>query len=393
MSKESLISFKCNCDFIFVILYWLCEFGFRLFMYIGWDFFQIAEKDSDNEYLYIFFLNIADLIGAVELVRKFKKKTEYANKHTINPLPKFLILSALFILDLFARSLFYIFHRLFDIDNEEVSQKFLRDMIIIVDVLLRVLSNTYIIEKESAAHKIFPTISLLVIIVLLIIMDLINLFTTENYDISYCFLYIGILLPRSIIFPINDIIAKKLLDKNYIFPLEYMGYRFLYELVLLLIITPILIATSNLHFSSDIFSKNLAIVGPVYTITSSIKSYLLLKVIYKFKAQSVAFLIISESLAVAIYEVIDFFNDTKKKSRTLNIVLYIFEIILIILIGIVTMVHEEIIIIRICELDKNVRAEIEKRRIEDEGLARLTGPIAENDEQDSTNTTKVNNKS
>ena len=172
-----------------------------------------------------------------------------------------------------------------------------------------------------------------------------------------------------------------------------MGYRFLYELVLLLIITPILIATSNLHFSSDIFSKNLAIVGPVYTITSSIKSYLLLKVIYKFKAQSVAFLIISESLAGAIYEVIDFFNDTKKKSRTLNIVLYIFEIILIILIGIVTMVHEEIIIIRICELDKNVRAEIEKRRIEDEGLARLTGPIAENDEQDSTNTTKVNNKS
>ena len=54
------------------------------------------------------------------------------------------------------------------------------------------------------------------------------------------------------------------------------------------------------------------------------------------------------------------------------------------------MVHEEIIIIRICELDKNVRAEIEKRRIEDEELARLTGPIAENDEQDSTNTTKVN---
>ena len=81
-------------------------------------------------------------------------------------------------------------------------------MIIIVDVLLRVLSNTYIIEKESAAHKIIPTIALLVIIVLLIIMDLINLFTTENYDISYCFLYIGILLPRSIIFPINDIIAK-----------------------------------------------------------------------------------------------------------------------------------------------------------------------------------------
>ena len=109
---------------------------------------------------------------------------------------------------------------------------------------------------------------------------------------------------RSFLFPFIDTIAKKLMKEKYILPLNVMKFRDLFEFLYLIIITPILIATSNLHFSSDIFSINLAIAAPIYIISSSIKSFLLLNVIYKFSAQSVSFLIISESLAGSIHEII-----------------------------------------------------------------------------------------
>ena len=48
-------------------------------------------------------------------------------------------------------------------------------------------------------------------------------------------------------------------------------------------------------------------------------------------------------------------------TKTSNIVISIIEMILVILIGVVTMVHEEIIIIKICDLEKNVRCKIIKR--------------------------------
>jgi len=46
-----------------IITYWLFEIGMRLAMYFKWDYFQITKNDYDNEYLYIIFLNISDLIA------------------------------------------------------------------------------------------------------------------------------------------------------------------------------------------------------------------------------------------------------------------------------------------------------------------------------------------
>ena len=49
------ISFNCNKYFGFVVGYWIFELFFRLFLYIKWEYFQITESDSDNEYIYILF--------------------------------------------------------------------------------------------------------------------------------------------------------------------------------------------------------------------------------------------------------------------------------------------------------------------------------------------------
>ena len=84
-NKNSLISFNCKASFGYIIAYWVCELLFRLFMYIEWDYFQIVENDADNEYLYILFLNIADLLSFFELLynlitKKKNKESKYGNK-------------------------------------------------------------------------------------------------------------------------------------------------------------------------------------------------------------------------------------------------------------------------------------------------------------------------
>ena len=151
---------------------------------------------------------------------------------------------------------------------------------------------------------------------------------------------------------------------NYVFPFQYMRYRGSIQFLYLIIMTTILYLTSNLNFSIDIFSRKLAISAPLYIVSCFIKAILLLTVIYKFSSQSVSFLIISESFAGSIKEIIDFFNKDKNKT---SIAISIIEMILVILIGIATMVYEEIIVIRLCGLEKDVEEEISNRASLDHG--------------------------
>ena len=154
-----------------VIAYWICEIVFRLAMYFEWDHFQLTKNDSDNEYLYIIFLSISDILAIFPILyfyikHKIEKKEE-RNNHNINnqnlsmsminqsfnnddqsiedisnptnrgTIKKLLYLAGIFILDLLARSNYFIYHSIFTTDNEEVSQKFAHDFLILVDIIMR----------------------------------------------------------------------------------------------------------------------------------------------------------------------------------------------------------------------------------------------------------------
>ena len=267
--------------------------------------------------------------------------------------------------------LFYVFHKSFDLDNEEVSQKFARDILIIVDILLRIVSNLCLIKGEVYNHKICPIVILLFIFLLLIIMDIIDLMSSERYDIYDCLLFLAVLSPKCLIFPLVDTIAKKMMVDHYVLPTQFMRYRGAYQFFFLIIITPILVSTSNLHFTSEMFSSKLALARTVYISTNRAKYFMILNVIYNFSSQSVSFLIISESLAGTINEIINFFKEKTNMSHKTNIIISIVEIILVFLIGILTMIYDEIIAINKCGLGENVRDRIDKRGIEDKDWANL----------------------
>ena len=368
---NSLITFKWRKDFGYVIGYWVCEISFRLLMYLKWDLFQIAENDADNEYLYVIFLTLADLLSLfVSIYQKIFKKvpneSRYGNVINKKTWKYYLMLFGLAIIDLLSRFAYYIFHKSFDIDNEEVSQKLAHDVLIFIDIEFRFIFYICLINGDIYKHKICSIISIIIIFFLLIMMDIINLNYTGKYDIINSLYFFLVLLMRSILFPLLDTIVRIVLQNYNTVPSQYMRWRGIFELILLLIISPILIATSNLNFSTDIFSTKLAIASPIYIIFCFVKAILLLNVVYYFTPQSVSFLIISESFAGSFHEIINFFNNEEKKAP--SIIISIFEIILVALIGIATLVYEEIIVINRWGLERNVEEAIIERSHDDESL-------------------------
>ena len=143
-----------------------------------------------------------------------------------------------------------------------------------------------------------------------------------------------------------------------VLPFQYMRNRSLFQLIYLGIISSIFFPTSFVNFS-NVIPTRLAITATLYIISCFIKASLILNVIYNFSSQSVSFLIVSESLAGSIKGIIDFFDE--ENNTTTNIVISIIEIILLVLIGITTMIYEEIIVFRFWGLEKDVREEISNR--------------------------------
>ena len=383
MAKCTIISFMMEKKFIYVIAYWVCEIAFRIAKYLKWDNFQLVLNDSDNEYLYIIFLNISDLLSYLVLIyeklrfrckksieneneinsnQENEVKNEYDNKINKDPIQKILWLAFIFIFDLSARFVKFIYHSIFDVDNEDLSEKFEKDFLILLDILMRFILFVifFFVKEDFGKHKIFSISTIFFILFILVIFDGINIFFSKKYDIMNCLYYILFSLPRSIFFPLVDTLSKKLMIEKYILPLPFIRRRGVIEFIYLLIVTPILYFTSYLHISFDVFSNtNFRIIAPLYIIACYFKAFLLTNVIYEYSSEAVAFLIISEPLSGSIFRIIEYFKNSESDIRTM--IFSIVEAVLIIFIGFATMVYEEIIIINKCELEKDVKKKIMER--------------------------------
>ena len=401
----SFISFKIKKKvIIYIIAYWVCEITFRLFCYFNWDYYQLTENNADNEYLYIILGNLSDFLSFFELFyerirqkclrdkeKKEEKifeikaekeegeerlieednrenKLEYENSINENQNEKLFQLLGILILDLLSHFFYYIYHSIFDLKKDDVSQKFTQDVMILINITMRFIFYILIIKRDVYSHHIFAIFSIFLIFLIIIILDTINIFTEEKYNLDDCVYYILILAPRSFIFPFVDTIAWKFMINKYVLPWKYLRLRGIFEFMFLVIITLVLSLFSVLHFSKDTFTtSNFWLISLFYIVLNFVKSASLIKVIYKYSSQAVAFLIISQQLSGSIYTIINFFIEKEKKSLT--IISSIIEIILIFLIGIATMIYEEIIVIHLCDLDQNTKEGINLRGKVDNELA------------------------
>ena len=265
------------------------------------------------------------------------------------------------LLDFINRLAFYAFFQINQgAKHDDISDKAQKDIIIHLDIIVRYLFSIFLLKIKVHRHHKFAFFLILINFLILIPTDVTSL-NNDNprIDKRLTYIYIGFFSVRGILFPLEDVIIKKVFTDDYILPEEIMFFRGLGEFVLIITITPILYFSLYRNFTF-LFGNMTKIILTIilYTLSSFVKAYLLLKVIYFFSSQSVSFLIVSESITSSIAEIINFFKDGYDN---ILIVYLLIEIIVILNTTFGTLVYDEIIVIKKCGMDINVAAEIALR--------------------------------
>ena len=379
----SFLTFNYNKNLNYAIVYWALEITYRLITNLEWEYFQIIKNDAINEYIYLMLLNISDLLAGFlvlyincslkgkhsiddtiihrtkSVIEMIKGKEKTINK-TKSYIQKFILVIVLDYLNRLIVFIFYISNK--TAEHDIIYHKAQKDIIIHLDIIIRYILSIFLLKIKIFKHHKFSFFLILINFLILIPTDAISLhFYTPNKDEKLTYIYIGMYSIRAILYPYEDVIIKKLFKDDYILPEYLMFFRGVGELILILFLTPIfyftLCADDILTFNEDIIKIVLTII--LYTLAAFVKSYLLFKVIYYFSAQSVSFLIISESIACSVAEIIKYFN--QNSFDDINIINLFIEIIVILNTTFGTLVYDEIIIIKKFGMNVNVRTEITLR--------------------------------
>ena len=372
------------------------------------DFLKLANEDSINEYIYLILLIISDLISGffalyIKCTTKRRRSSEskrfepqnnidiiVQRKRKSAPKSSLYWFRIIFIclLDYLCRSGFFIFFKLNPTAKyDNISHKFQTDMINHFDIMARYIFSFFLLNKKLPRHHILAAIVVSIVFIILCVADLISLkYYSPNIDKNLTGKYVFIFLLRAILFPLEDTIIKILFNEDYIIPQNFMFFRGVGELILLIItIIPILYKYGlKIDFKSIFINdlKKIIAISIIYTWSSFIKAHELLNVIYYYSSQSVSFLIISESISYSIVEII-------KSNEKDNIIILVVEIICIIFSTFATLIYDEIIVIKKWGLDKDVATEIVKRaELEINAIGLLS---SDNDDEEEESEGKNNN--
>ena len=372
----SLLSFNYDAHFIYAIIYWILEIIIRILMYTNWEYFQMSDDNVQNEYLYVIISNIGDLLsGFLVLYTKYSTKSKNPETRTLSKtssqieliyedtenyknqkfIRKMIIIG---ILEYISRSLYWMAYAITKAKREEVSHQLQKDLLNTVDIFMRYIFSIFILKVVFHKHRLFSIYLIGGSFIVLLISDFFYVGLNEKFNLVVTLGYVGIIAFRAVSFPLVDTFIRQLFEDNYILPDSLMFIKSLIQVVSVGIITPILYYSFGVQLDIHFGTENIIIII-VYILAHFVKQYFLLKIIYHFSAQSVSFLVISESVSGSITGIIDFFKDEDK--QFFDILFLIIEFLAILLIAFATLTYDEIIIIHKCGLDENTKGGIINR--------------------------------
>ena len=222
-------------------------------------------------------------------------------------------------------------------------------------------------------------------------MSILNIFSIKDDDDNSVFdkiMFILFILPRSILFPLEDVINKILLSDDFLLPHSLMFDRGLIEFVLSLIISLILFLTGTLNIN---YNKNIPLIILIKIINMiiySVKAFCLMKIIYIYTSQYVSFLVVSESVAGTVNFIIT--KLYKKEIHFFNTVLFkiFIEILSLIIVLFGTLMYNEIIVINKWGLYEKTKKYLLLKGEEDLIISSIE---ADNDDEDN-NDEKIKDK-
>ena len=391
----AFVTFYWNKNFIYAIIYWIFEIFIRIFMYLNWSKFEMSNIDNQDEYIFMILLYIADLFSVFlyyyikctlknrnnreneqsdDSSQKYRQYLIYENREDNLSKDYLIKLIIICILNYFSRSLFWIAFTITGAEYEEIYHQLQNDIGNVVDILMRYILSIFMLRQVIYKHKKFSIVLIVIGFALLFPADIYCMYDNKEINRTKTLYYILILNISAFTFPIEETMIKQLFNKYYIIPERLMFHKALLGALILIIITPILYFSFGDKLSLVIDNGYKVLILIVYTFASFFKNYFLLKIIYHFSSQSVSFLIISESVAGSIDEIIDYIRDREDK-EALDIISLIIEILGIILITIATLIYDEIIVIKRFGLDKNVKRLIEERAKNDKDLTKIAETV------------------
>ena len=354
----SIISFTCDKNYIYVLIYYLFEISETLLENFV---FKISNNKDVKENMNLQFMKIILLIFAdlilIPLViytkcsikedklKRTVSKNEIQliyNNPILNKNKKILQYSFLIsILDLLSRSVYFLFFLSLNIIGsriEKLPKKYNMDYILAIDICFRYIFSRIILKTKIYHHHKVSIIICLIGFVLLIGIDC--KFIEFNINIV---IYMLIALLRAILFPLEDTINQILLSKYFLLPHYLMANRGIIEFIIFSLITIILII-----LKIDFFKMNMEFyIFFILLIFYSIKAFCLMSIIYIFNSQYVSFLVISETIGATIVMFI--------KENEIIFATNILEVISLVLVIFGTLMYNEIIIINLFGLETKTK--------------------------------------
>jgi hypothetical protein len=257
---------------------------------------------------------------------------------------KYLLIFLISVLELVGRStdlFYYIYFDSIRIRDGEIS------WLISIDILSRIIFSKIILKSRLYNHHI---LSIIMTVIGLCSMSISAFIAINSYELSK-WPYFAFIFIKFIIVPLEDTINKILLTNKFLLPQSLMFMRGLYNLIMLLIIIPTLYFSNELkldfYFNENeigyIMQISLMIFFIVFTL---LKSFYIMKVIYIFTPEHVAFL----NVVFYMLRLLRCRITTGDKS-----LIIISDSIFLIIIIFSTLLFNEMIVINICGLNDNTK--------------------------------------
>ena len=364
----SLVSFVCDKNYFYFLIYWILEISVALIKNLFYYKFDDLELKSNlqNEYIDLISLNVADVLAGFlvmytiysipkKKIRKKKSKAEIRliYNNPINRKKKIFLLIFISFLDLISRSVYLLFYLI--IKPEPIFDRFQMDWIVAIDILSRYFFSRIILKTKLYNHHFWSIIISIIGFIFMSTIDFITIIGNKG-KFSTKIWYLFFILPRALLFPMEDATNKILLSDDFLLPHSLMFDRGIIEFFFLLIFSLILFFTKKLEiiYKSE-HIKYIILIKSAHTIVLSVKAFCLMKTIYIYTSQYVSFLVVSESFGGTLNLFINIISGEDYPKIYENIIFIIAEIISVIIIIFGTLMYNEMIIINKFGLQENTK--------------------------------------
>jgi len=351
------IKFSFYKNYFYFFVFWILDFATTLINYYFNN--NVTNNDQfyiENEYFHLISLNISDLLAGflvlfTELQMKTKKKEEIKKSKNQQELiyndysikrNKFVYIFIISITNFLACS-FELFFFLFT-DNKSIERENFQ-WLISVDIITRIIFSKIILKTRLYKHHFISLVIFVIGFSPLILYGFRNL---QKFYISLAFL-------KNFLFAIGDIFSKILLTKKFVLPhylIFWKGIVVFFIHIILFIILNKTVGINFSYYSNDKAQKLLLRTASILTLLP--KNLCIMKVIYLFTPQHVGFL----NVVVSLKNYVLYISNSDEKDVS-EIIITVLSFIVVIF-G--TLIFNEMIIIKIFELDKGTKPGIIQRQ-------------------------------